>query len=46
MKKSDIPTLIEVAGVALVTIGIGLFSIPVALIALGTFLVWITEKSN
>lgn len=46
MKKSDIPTLIEVAGVALVTVGIGLLSIPLALIALGTFLVWITEKSN
>lgn len=46
MKKSDIPTLIEVAGVAFVTIGIAMMSIPLALIALGTFLVWITEKSN
>ena len=46
MKKSDIPKLIEVAGVALVTVGIGLLSIPLALITLGTFLVWITEKSN
>jgi hypothetical protein len=46
MKKSDIPTMIEIVGVSLVTIGVGLFSIPIALIALGSFLVWITEKNS
>lgn len=46
MKKSDIPTLIEVVGVAFVTVGLAMLSVPLAFIALGTFLVWITEKSN
>lgn len=45
MKKFDIPTMMEVTGVVLVTVGLCLFSIPVALIALGSFLVWITEKN-
>jgi len=30
----------------LATIGIGMLSLPIALIVLGTFLVWITEKAN
>lgn len=46
MKKSDIPTLIEVVGVGFVTVGLAMLSVPLAFIALGTFLVWITEKSN
>jgi hypothetical protein len=46
MKKSDIPIIAEVTGVIAVTAGIAMFSIPLALIALGSFLVWITEKNN
>jgi len=46
MKKTDIPTIVEIAGVTLVAAGIALFSIPVAMIALGTFLVWITEINS
>lgn len=46
MKKSDIPIIAEVTGVISVTAGIAMFSIPLALIALGAFLVWITEKNN
>jgi hypothetical protein len=46
MKKIN-PTLsVEVVGVACVTTGLALLSIPVALIVLGSFLVWITEKGN
>jgi hypothetical protein len=46
MKKSNIPIIAEVLGVVAVTTGIAMFSIPLALIALGSFLVWITEKNN
>jgi hypothetical protein len=46
MKKSDIPIIAEVTGVVAVTAGIAMLSIPLALIALGSFLVWITEKNN
>lgn len=46
MKKLNPTLLVEVVGVACVTTGLALISIPVALIALGSFLVWITEKGN
>jgi hypothetical protein len=46
MKRFDVSLAIEVLGVALVTIGLALFSPPIALIALGSFLVWATEKAN
>jgi hypothetical protein len=46
MKKIDFALVAEVTGVALATIGIGMLSLPIALIVLGTFLVWITEKAN
>jgi hypothetical protein len=46
MKKTNIPVIVEIVGVALVSVGIAIFSLPVAMIALGTFLVWITEKNS
>ena len=46
MKKLNPTLLIEVAGVACVATGLALLSVPVALIAVGSFLVWITEKAN
>jgi hypothetical protein len=46
MKKLNPTLLVEVAGVACVTTGLALISVPVALIAVGSFLVWITEKAN
>lgn len=46
MKKFNLTLAIEVAGVACATIGIAMMSVPVALIALGSFLVWIIEKAN
>jgi hypothetical protein len=45
MKKIDPSLVIEVIGVVLVTVGIAAFSLPLAAIALGTFLVWATEKA-
>lgn len=46
MKKLNPTLLVEVAGVACVATGLALISVPVALIAVGSFLVWITEKAN
>jgi len=46
MKKINATLIVEVVGVACVTTGLALLSFPVALIALGSFLVWITEKGN
>jgi hypothetical protein len=46
MKRIDASLVIEVIGVALVTAGLVLFSPPIALIALGSFLVWATEKAD
>jgi hypothetical protein len=46
MKRFDAGLAIEIVGVALVTVGLWLFSPPLALIALGSFLVWATEKAN
>ena len=44
MKKIDASLVIEILGVALLTTGIAMISLPFALIALGGFLVWATEK--
>lgn len=44
MKKIDLALVVEVTGVALFTIGVAMMSVPLALIALGGFLVWATEK--
>ena len=46
MKKINATLLVEVGGVACVTTGLAILSIPAALIVLGSFLVWITEKGN
>jgi hypothetical protein len=46
MKRIDASLVIEIIGVGLVTAGLVLFSPPFALIALGSFLVWATEKAN
>lgn len=46
MKRIDFSLVTEVVGVALVTVGLALLSLPIALIALGSFLVWATEKAN
>jgi hypothetical protein len=40
LKKIDYALIIEVIGVSLVTSGLWMLSVPVALIALGGFLVW------
>ena len=42
--KIDWSLLTEIAGVGLATDGLYLISMPIAFIALGTFLVYITEK--
>ena len=46
MKKINATLVVEVVGVACVTTGLALLSVPLALIAVGSFLVWITEKAN
>jgi len=46
MKRFDAGLVIEIIGVTLVTVGLALFSPPIALIALGSFLVWATEKAD
>lgn len=46
MKKIDFSLVAEVIGVALVSTGLAIISLPIAMIALGSFLVWITEKAN
>ena len=46
MKKIDFSLVAEITGVTLVTTGIGMLSLPIALITLGAYLVWITEKAN
>jgi hypothetical protein len=46
MKKLNATLIVEVGGVACVTTGLAILSVPVALIVLGSFLVWITEKGN
>ena len=44
MKKIDVTILTEILGVALFATGVAMISVPLALIAVGAFLVWITEK--
>jgi|GEM_PF-2695450 len=46
MKKINATLLVEISGIACVTTGLAIISIPAALIVLGSFLVWITEKGN
>lgn len=46
MKKPDISMLVGVGGLTIATIGLAMISFPLALICLGSFLVWITEKAN
>jgi hypothetical protein len=46
MKKINATLVVEVVGVACVTTGLAILSVPAALIVLGSFLVWITEKAN
>lgn len=44
--KLDLALIAEISGVALVTYGLSAFSLPIACIALGVFLIWITEKAE
>lgn len=46
MKKIDPSLAIEILGVVLVAGGIAAFSLPLAAIAVGSFLIWATEKAN
>ena len=46
MKRIDTSLVIEIVGVAAATAGIAMLSLPFALIALGSFLVWATEKAD
>jgi hypothetical protein len=46
MKKIDPSLVVEIFGVVLVTVGIAALSLPFAAIALGSFLVWATEKAS
>jgi uncharacterized membrane protein len=46
MKKIDVSVTVEIVGVTLVTTGLAMISVPLALIVSGCFLVWLTEKAN
>ena len=46
MKKLDLALFIELAGIILVATGVGMFSVPLAFIVVGGFLIWATEKAN
>jgi hypothetical protein len=46
MKKIDLAVTVEIVGVSLVTTGLAMVSVPIALIVSGSFLVWLTEKAN
>jgi hypothetical protein len=46
MKKIDLSVTVEIVGVSLVTTGLAMVSVPIALIVSGSFLVWLTEKAN
>ncbi len=46
MKKLDLSMLVGVGGLAIATTGLAMFSVPLALVCLGSFRVWITEKAN
>lgn len=44
--KFDLSAAIGATGVALITTGLYMVSLPLALVVLGGFLVWITEKGE
>lgn len=46
MKKIDVSVVVEILGASLVTVGVAMISVPLALIVSGVFLVWVTEKAN
>lgn len=46
MRKVDPALVAEGVGVVLVTLGVAFFSFPLALIALGGFLIWATESDR
>jgi len=46
MKKIDVSMLVSLSGLTIATIGMAMISVPLALIALGSFLVWITERAD
>ena len=46
MKKIDSSLAVEILGVVLVTAGVAAISLPLAAIALGSFLIWATEKAG
>jgi hypothetical protein len=44
--RIDLALIAEISGIALITYGLSAFSFPIACIALGLFLVWVTEKAE
>ena len=46
MKKIDVSAFVGFGGLVIATVGLAMVSVPLALICLGSFLVWITEKAN
>ena len=46
MKKLDFALITELAGVTLVAIGVGMFSVPLAFVTVGGFFIWATEKAD
>jgi len=46
MKKFDVSAFVGFGGLIIATTGLAMVSVPLALICLGSFLVWITEKAN
>lgn len=45
MKKIDMAVAVEIVGATLVTTGLAMISVPLALIVSGCFLVWLTERA-
>lgn len=46
MKKGWILIGVEIVGLAIASVGLLMVSVPVALIGLGGFIVWITERAS
>jgi len=46
MKKPDVSMLVGLGGLIIATSGLVMISIPLALICLGSFLIWMTEKAE
>lgn len=46
LPKIDFSIVFEVIGATLVATGLAMVSTPLALVALGSFLIWVTEKAN